>query len=67
MDQNRTAIERAFQAAETGEAESMADIRRLLKKEGYQLAYIEGASVRRQLVRLIKDAKPPPDPASDQT
>jgi DNA-dependent RNA polymerase auxiliary subunit epsilon len=45
MDPNLTAIECAFEAA----AASMDDIRRLLKKEGYQAEYVEHLSVRRQL------------------
>ena len=57
MDPNLTAIERAFQAAKSGEAESMDDILRLLKKEGYQVQYVDGLSVRRQLRGLMKGAK----------
>jgi len=57
MDPNLTAIERAFQAAKSGEAASMEDIRRLLKKDGYKVEYIEGPSLRRQLEGFMKGAK----------
>ena len=57
MDPHLTAIERAFQAAKSGEAPSMDELRRLLKREGYQVEYLQGLMVRRQLVGLMKDAK----------
>jgi hypothetical protein len=57
MDHKLTAIERAFQIAKSGEADSMRDIRRLLKREGYRDAHIEGLSLSRQLRRLMRDAK----------
>jgi capsular polysaccharide biosynthesis protein len=57
MDPNLTAIERAFQAAKSGEAQSLEDILRLLKREGYQVQYVDGLSVRRQLRSLMREAK----------
>ena len=57
MDPNLTAIERAFQIAKSGDSESMDSIRRVLKKEGYQVEYINGPSVRRQLMGIIRNAK----------
>ena len=49
MDHKLTAIERAFQIAKSGEVDSMPDIRRVLKRERYQDAHIEGLSLGRQL------------------
>ena len=58
MDPNLTAIERAFQAAKSGEAASMEDVRRLLKREGYEVEFIRGApSLRRQLAGLMRGPK----------
>ena len=62
MDPNLTAIERAFQAAKSGEAASMEDIRRLLKGEGYDVEFIRGPSIRRQLEGLMKETRQPRPP-----
>jgi len=67
MDPNLTAIERAFQAAKSGEAASMDDILRLLKREGYQVQYVAGLSIRRQLRGLMKGAKSLRGPGPSET
>ena len=56
MQPNVNAIERAFQIARSGDAASMRDIRKVLKKEGYQLEFVDGLAIRRQLVGLMREA-----------
>jgi hypothetical protein len=54
MDQNTTALERAFDLAKSGSYASIADIRRQLHAEGYSTAQITGGALSRQLTALIK-------------
>ena len=67
MDHKLTAIQRAFQIAMSGEVDSMRDIRRALKREGYQDAHIEGLSLDRQLRELMRAAKVPRLPGAPET
>jgi hypothetical protein len=57
MQPHVSSLERAFQIAKSGAAPSVADIIRSLKQEGYTVEALEGSSLRRQLVGLLKDAK----------
>ena len=57
MDQNFTSIERAFQIAKSGSCESITDLKKLLKTEGYSTDQIEGRMISKQLATLIKGAK----------
>ena len=63
MDQHLTALERAFQLAKSGSCTNIADLKRLLKSEGYGFQQIEGRVLAKQLVALMNAAKsdPPPD------
>ena len=54
---NLSAVERAFQIARAGAVASVDDIKRVLRKEGHWETAIEGQSIRRQLARLIKQAR----------
>ena len=54
MEPNVTAVERAFQLAQTGRYPTVEDIKRHLKKEGYLQHYIEGRSLTRQLREIIR-------------
>jgi len=56
MDPEKTALERAFELAESGNAASTTDIRRTLKSEGYSSDQVTG-SVLAQLRELIQKAK----------
>jgi len=52
-------LERAFELAKTGDCASIDDIRRRLKAEQYSHvdAHLAGATVRRQLLGLVKEAR----------
>jgi len=52
-------LERAFELARSGDCSSIDDIRRRLKAEQYSQvdAHLSGATVRRQLLGLCKEAK----------
>ncbi len=52
-----TALERAFELANSGSCESVADIKKVLKSEGYALQQIVGRTLSRQLTELIRDAR----------
>jgi hypothetical protein len=57
MDQNKTALERAFELARSGRFPTAGDISRAISQEGYSAAQIEGFALRRQLTALIKQAR----------
>jgi hypothetical protein len=52
-----TPIERAFQLAQSGDCDSLADIRKRLKSEGFSEHYIYGVSLYKQLRQLMRDAR----------
>ena len=54
MNSNMTSLERAFELAKSGECESITDIVRRLKSEGYSTAQITGPTLSRQLRAHIK-------------
>lgn len=56
MEPGKTALERAFELAENGEATSTEHIRRILKQEGYEEHQVQGRALSRQLMELIKAA-----------
>jgi hypothetical protein len=57
MDHGVTALERAFQIAESGECQSVADLKNQLLKENYSLNQITGRTLFKQLRALIKAAR----------
>lgn len=57
MDQNLTALERAFQLAKSGQVASVADITDALKLEGYRIEQVQGPQLRAQLKKLIEEAR----------
>jgi hypothetical protein len=57
MDHNITALERAFQLAESGECDSVEDLKKRLKAEGYSTKQIVGRELARQLRGLITVAR----------
>jgi len=57
MDLSKTALERAFELAESGKAASIADIRRTLTSEGYSPDQVDGYALLAQLRALLKKAK----------
>jgi hypothetical protein len=57
MDTHKTALERAFDLARAGGCDCIAAIVMRLKREGYDGHQIEGRQLRKQLSRLIVEAK----------
>ena len=53
MSFRMSSLERAFQLAESGLAESTGALRVMLKKEGYEPRQLEGRSLIRQLKAII--------------
>jgi hypothetical protein len=57
MNETPTAIERAFQLANTGRYGSLAHIQRTLTAEGYSRDQVAGPSLHKQLKGLIRSAQ----------
>jgi hypothetical protein len=57
VDQNVTALERAFQLAKSGNVATMDALKHQLKTEGYSVTTITGKALTRQLRALIHDRK----------
>jgi len=57
MDQNTTALERAFQLANSGNFDTIKAIRSKLKAEGYPSTQIVGKSLINQLRDAVRVAK----------
>jgi hypothetical protein len=57
MSQNITALERAFQLAESGECDSVPALKKRLQAEGYSTSQIVGRELSRQLRGLITVAR----------
>lgn len=57
MDQNKTALERAFELAASGACRTVADIRHRVKLEGYPQQQIEGRALSKQLASIIDRAR----------
>jgi hypothetical protein len=58
MNDRPTELERAFELARSGRCGCVEDIRRRLKAEGYFAAQVTGKALGRQLIALIKAARP---------
>jgi len=61
MDQNKTALERAFELARTGRYPTVELIRRAISAEGYFQSQIEGRELSKQLRELIAASAPAND------
>ncbi len=61
MDQNKTALERAFELARSGRYPTVELIRRAISAEGYFQSQIEGRELSRQLRVLIAASVVPDD------
>jgi hypothetical protein len=57
MNHNITSLERAFQLAESGECDSVPDLKKRLQAEGYSTSQIVGRELFRQLRGLITVAR----------
>ena len=62
MDQDVTALERAFQLAKSGNVATMEALKRQLKTEGYSVATVTGNVLSRQLRALIHASQKPENP-----
>jgi len=58
MDRSKTTIERAFQLAETGRYPTFTDISDQLASEGYDRKQLQGPSLRKQLIEIIRKVRP---------
>jgi hypothetical protein len=56
VDHKLSALERAFQLARSGQTASVDDIRKQLRREGYDWRALEGPSLQSQLGELIRAA-----------
>jgi hypothetical protein len=57
MDCYTSALERAFELAQSGRCRTIDEVKMALKSEGYSDAQIQGKSLRTQLKALIEEAK----------
>lgn len=58
MDPNKTTLERAFELARSGKYTSVSDLKRDVVAEGYAKNQLDGLALGRQLLQLIRAAKP---------
>jgi hypothetical protein len=56
MEAHISSLERAFELARAGNCQTMNDIGRELKSEGYSVIDLEGPSLRRQLKELMRNS-----------
>ena len=57
MDPTKTALERAFEMAQSGRFPSVSDIKRAIAQEGYSVSQLDGGTLTRQLSANIKEAQ----------
>jgi hypothetical protein len=57
MDTYRTALERAFELAKSGQCTTVEEIKKKLKAEGFQDNQVVGRTLTKQLRELIDAAK----------
>jgi hypothetical protein len=58
MDQNKTALERAFELARSGRFQTVTELKKVVSREGYQASQLEGSQLSRQLTALIRESNP---------
>ena len=56
MDYGKSALERAFELARSGSCLSIRDIAFKLHAERYDISYLEGPELKKQLLALIEEA-----------
>lgn len=57
MEQNKSAMERAFEIARTGSSRSLSEIRVQLNAEGYDTRSLEGPALSKQIREIAKKAR----------
>jgi hypothetical protein len=60
LDNRRTALERAFELANSGVCSSFNDLQHCLKLEGYSLVSVEGYALHKQLRAIIHEQRSVP-------
>lgn len=61
MDRKKTALERTFELAASGEHTNFTDLRAQVRSEGYDDRQLNGPALRKQLRRIIDKARPDAD------
>jgi hypothetical protein len=61
MDYRKSALERAFELARSGNCLTIRDIALKLNSEKYDISHLEGPALRMQLLALIEEATKPVD------
>jgi hypothetical protein len=67
MDQNTTALERAFELAKSGNVATIEALRHRLRAEGYSDATIKGKTLSAQLRALINATQTPKGPVAAES
>ena len=62
MDQNKSAVERAFELAGSGSCLTIRDVAYKLHAENYDISHLEGPALKKQLQTLIDAATKSNDP-----
>jgi len=57
MERRMTALERAFELARSGKCLSVLEIQKRLKSEHLETSHLEGPTLKKQLIRLIAEAR----------
>lgn len=57
MTMHKTTLERAFEIARAGACETVEDIRRQLTREGFDRHQVEGRTLTRQLMDILRKAR----------
>jgi hypothetical protein len=57
MDLTKTTLERAFELARSGNCLYFSDIIQHVKTEGYSLEQLQGATLKKQLTKLIENSR----------
>ncbi|WP_332698608.1 hypothetical protein [Devosia sp.] len=57
MDQNKTALERTFELAQSGRFSSFGEIKKAVRSEGYAVDQLTGPQLSKQVRGLIEAAK----------
>ena len=66
MDPTKTALERAFDMARSGQFINVGEIAAAVKREGYPDGQVDGRALRRQLAAIIKEARASAAPAAPE-
>ncbi|PBB33185.1 hypothetical protein CK221_24415 [Mesorhizobium sp. WSM3868] len=57
MDQNKRALERAFDLAQSGVYVNFGEVRTKIRNEGYDSRQMNGLALRKQISQLIQSAR----------